>query len=85
MRQLKAKPIVKKMEKQKAKEEANKDKKSKKTKIKILASMPANWEEEEQKFFESGFNYDPQFEYDSPATNKKFLKMFPEPKYEYME
>ena len=46
--------------------------------------MPANWEEEERKFFESNYTYDPQFVYDSPATNRRFLKMFPEPRYEYM-
>ena len=46
--------------------------------------MPANWEEEERKFFESNFEYNPQFEYDSPATNKRFLKMFPEPSFEYI-
>ena len=50
--------------------------------------MPANWEEEERKFFEAvdnGEPYDPQFLYDSPATNKRFLKMFPAPKYEYID
>lgn len=46
--------------------------------------MPTNWEEEETKFFEMDYEYDPQFTYDSPATNKKFLKMFPAPKYEYL-
>ena len=46
--------------------------------------MPANWEEEEKTFFEKEYDYDPQFQYDSPATNKRFLKMFPAPKYEYM-
>lgn len=46
--------------------------------------MPANWEEEERKFFESGFTYNPQFQYDSPATNKRFLKMFPEPSFEFL-
>ena len=46
--------------------------------------MPANWEEEERKFFEDEGNYDPQFEYDCPATNKRFLKMFPEPKYDLL-
>jgi hypothetical protein len=45
--------------------------------------MPQNWEEEETKFFEND-DYNPQFTYDSPATNKKFLKMFPAPKYEYL-
>lgn len=51
---------------------------------KILASMPANWAEEEKKFFDANFEYDPQFVYDSPATNKRFLKMFPAPKFEYL-
>jgi len=51
---------------------------------KILASMPSNWEDEEEKFFDANFNYDPQFTYDSPATNRRFLKMFPAPKYDYM-
>ena len=51
---------------------------------KILASMPANWEEEEKKFFAAGCDYNPQFMYDSPATNKRFLKMFPAPEYEYL-
>jgi hypothetical protein len=51
---------------------------------KLLASMPANWEAEEAKFFELNCDYNPQFTYDSPATNKRFLKMFPAPKYEYM-
>jgi len=51
---------------------------------KILASMPANWAEEEKKFFDSNYEYDPQFVYDSPATNKRFLKMFPAPKFEYL-
>jgi len=51
---------------------------------KILASMPANWAEEEKKFFDADFDYDPQFVYDSPATNKRFLKMFPAPKFEYL-
>ena len=46
--------------------------------------MPANWEEEEKKFFEMNYEYNPQFEYDSPATNKRFLKMFPEAKFEYL-
>ena len=46
--------------------------------------MPANWEDEERKFFESGCTYNPQFSYDSPATNKRFLKMFPEPKFEFL-
>ena len=46
--------------------------------------MPANWEEEERKFFEDEGNYDPQFEYDCPATNKRFLKMFPAPKYDLL-
>ena len=41
--------------------------------------MPANWEEEEKKFFEANYDYNPQFIYDSPATNKRFLKMFPAP------
>lgn len=51
---------------------------------KILASMPANWEEEEKKFFEANYDYNPQFIYDSPATNKRFLKMFPAPQHEYL-
>jgi hypothetical protein len=51
---------------------------------KILASMPANWAEEEKKFFDANFEYDPQFVYDSPATNKRFLKMFPAPKFDYL-
>ena len=46
--------------------------------------MPANWETEEAKFFEMNYDYDPQFVYDSPATNKRFLKMFPAPKTEYL-
>ena len=46
--------------------------------------MPANWAEEEKKFFDANFEYDPQFVYDSPATNKRFLKMFPAPKFEYL-
>ena len=46
--------------------------------------MPANWEDEERKFFESGCTYNPQFSYESPATNKRFLKMFPEPKFEFL-
>lgn len=46
--------------------------------------MPANWEEEERKFFESNYEYNPQFEYDNPASNKKYIKMFPEPKFEYL-
>ena len=46
--------------------------------------MPANYEEEERKFFEDEGNYDPQFQYDCPATNKRFLKMFPAPKYDLM-
>lgn len=46
--------------------------------------MPANWEEEEKKFFEANCDYNPQFMYDSPATNKRFLKMFPAPEYEYL-
>lgn len=71
----------KKEEKEKqAKADAPKPKKNNK----ILASMPANWEEEEKTFFEKEYDYDPQFQYDSPATNKRFLKMFPAPKYEYM-
>ena len=56
----------------------------KKNNNKILASMPANWEEEEKKFFDAGFAYDPQFEYDCPATNKRFLKMFPAPKFDLL-
>ena len=68
-------------EKEKAEEEA---KKKTKTKNKILASMPANWQEEEEKFFASNFDYNPQFTYDRPATNKRFLKMFPAPKFEYL-
>lgn len=31
--------------------------------------MPANWEEEEKKFFDLNHEYDPQFKYDCPATN----------------
>lgn len=58
--------------------------KPRKTNNKILASMPANWAEEEEKFFEANYEYDPQFEYESPATNKRFLKMFPAPRFEYM-
>ena len=57
-------------------------------KNKLLASMPANWEEEERKFFEAvdnGEPYDPQFLFDSPATNKRFLKMFPAPKYDFID
>jgi hypothetical protein len=46
--------------------------------------MPANWQEEEEKFFDSNFTYNPQFIYDSPATNRRFLKMFPSPKFEYL-
>jgi len=56
----------------------------KKNNNKILASMPANWEEEEKKFFDADFDYDPQFEYDCPATNKRFLKMFPAPKFDLL-
>lgn len=75
-------------EEEEAKKELTRNPQGKKKNNKILASMPANWEEEERKFFEArekGENYDPQFLYDSPATNKRFLKMFPAPKYEYME
>ena len=43
-------------EKEKAAEEAAKKPKSKN---KILASMPANWQEEEEKFFDSDFTYNP--------------------------
>ena len=48
---------------EKAKEAADKAKgdgqaKAKKNN-KILASMPANWAEEEQKFFDCGYDYDP--------------------------
>lgn len=46
--------------------------------------MPSNWEEEERKFFEDEGNYDPQFEYDYPATNERFLKMFPAPKFDLL-
>lgn len=46
--------------------------------------MPANFEEEEKKFFDANCEYDPQFEYDCPATNKRFLKMFPAPKYDLL-
>lgn len=51
---------------------------------KLLASMPLNYIEEEEAFFQNNFEYDPQFDYDSPATNKRFLKMFPEPSFEYL-
>lgn len=47
--------------------------------------MPDNWEEEEQKFFEADGDYNPQFVYEFANTNKRFIKMFPEPKYEYMD
>ena len=63
-------------------------KKKKKGRNKILASMPANWEEEEKKFFEAikaGKSYDPQFQYDDPKSNTRFLKMFPAPKYEFLD
>ena len=73
---------------EKAKEAADKAKAEAQAKPKknnkILASMPANWAEEEQKFFEANYEYDPQFVYDSPATNKRFLKMFPAPKFDYL-
>lgn len=75
-------------EEEEAKKELTRNPQGNKKKNKILASMPANWEEEERKFFEAiekGETYDPQFLYDSPATNKRFLKMFPEPKWEYMD
>lgn len=49
-----------------------------------MAIMPDNWEEEERKFFELEGNYNPQFLYDSPAINKRFIKMFPQPKFEYL-
>jgi 5'-3' exonuclease len=52
---------------------------------KLLATMPDNWEEEEARFFETPGEYDPQFEYSFPATNKKFIKMFPEPRFEYLD
>ena len=75
----------KKEEKEKEKADALKAANPAKKKVnKILGSMPQNWEEEEKKFFDSNFQYDPQFTYDSPATNKRFLKMFPAPKYEYL-
>lgn len=85
---------LKKEDRQKLKEEEEKaklttdPKGNKKGRNKILASMPANWEEEQNKFFEAhekGETYDPQFLYDSPATNRRFLKMFPAPKYEFFE
>lgn len=47
--------------------------------------MPDNWEEEERKFFEANGDYDPQFVYDYPSINKRFIKMFPEPKYDYID
>ena len=72
---------LKKEEKEKVKDETKPTKK----KNKLLATMPANYEEEEKKFFDSGCEYNPQFEYDSPATNRRFLKMFPAPKYELLE
>ena len=42
-----------------AEEKAKAEGKTKPKKNKILASMPANWEEEEKKFFESGFSHNP--------------------------
>lgn len=82
------KPSVPKAPWRQKKEDKEKEKaaleKPKKKNNKILASMPANWEEEEKKFFEANSYYDPQFSYDSPATNKRFLKMFPAPKFDYL-
>ena len=74
------------MKKEEKAAEKAKEKSSKPNKKcnKLLASMPANWEAEEAKFFELDCDYNPQFAYDSPATNKRFLKMFPAPKYEYL-
>ena len=50
----------KKEDKEKAAKEAADAKKPKKVN-KLLASMPANWEEEEKTFFDRNFDYDPQF------------------------
>lgn len=52
---------MKKEEREKEKEAEKLAKQKAKTKKnnKILASMPANWEEEERKFFESGYTYNP--------------------------
>lgn len=71
-------------QKKEEKVKAENAEKPKKKNNKILASMPANWEEEEKTFFESNFEYNPQFVYDSPATNRRFLKMFPAPRYDYL-
>ena len=51
-----------KYEEEEAKRELTRNPNGNKKKNKILASMPANWEEEEKKFFEAidrGENYDP--------------------------
>lgn len=74
---------MKKEEREAAKAKEKASKPNKKCN-KLLASMPDNWEAEEAKFFELNYDYNPQFVYDSPATNKMFLKMFPAPKYEYL-
>lgn len=71
-------------EKEKAANSASTEPPKPRKKNKLLATMPDNWEEEERKFFESDGSYNPQFEYTHPSINKKFIKMFPEPKDEYM-
>lgn len=68
---------ARKEEREKEKAEKEKAENKPKKRNKLLATMPDNWEEEERKFFESEGNYNPQFEYDSPGINKRFIKMFP--------
>jgi hypothetical protein len=46
--------------------------------------MPKNAAEEEQKFFESGYTINPQFEYDNLAAASKFINQFKKPRSELL-
>ena len=46
--------------------------------------MPTNCEEEEKKFFENNYDYDPQFEYECDPQNNEFIRMFPAPKFDLL-
>lgn len=58
----------------------------KKSRVRMV-TMPANADDEEAKFFAAlakGEVYNPQLLYQGPVTNNKSLRMFPQPKFEYV-
>lgn len=70
-----------------AEAKADEPKKAKKNGFNLKAlqhALPKNLQECHERFFESGFKVNPQFEYENAVYAQKFLEQFDEPTGEYM-